>query len=153
MVKKREAVSSLFLPSMCIHLRIRIPTKNRSTIVAKKTHQAAIPHWASELSEKYQSGIAYAFIVHGNVQDYIGGVPGQTLKSYLLSSFAPRDIVVYWNMESGFYLPTSEMRTRFIDIVGMQQPQTSQPGRPGGGFASGLNTLAQQGSDTTAMRA
>jgi len=142
---------TFFHPVCAFSRECAYPTENRSTIVAKKTQQAAIPYWASELSEKYQSGIAYAFIVHGNVQDYIGGVPGQTLKSYLLSSFASRDIVVYWNMESGFYLPTSDMRIRFIDIVGMQQPQTSQPGRAGGGFASSLNTLAQQGSDTAAL--
>src|SRR5437764_1409283 len=78
------------------------------------------PPWASELSEKYQSGIAYTFILHGNVQDYIGGVAGQSLKQYLLASFATRDIVVYWNMESGFYLPTQEMRERFAEIVGIQ---------------------------------
>src|SRR5947199_10690194 len=111
-----------------------------------KTPKPQPPAWASELSEKYQSGISYAFILHGNVQDYVGGIPGQTLKSYLLASFGSRDIVVYWNMESGFYLPTQEMRQRFIDIVGIQQPQQIQAGRTGS-FAAGLNPATQQGSD------
>ncbi len=111
-----------------------------------KTAKPQPPAWAQELSEKYQSGIAYAFVLHGNVQDYVGGIPGQTLKNYLLASFGTRDIVVYWNMESGFHLPTQDMRTRFAEITGMQQAQAPQPGRPGG-FSAGLNSATSGSTD------
>jgi transitional endoplasmic reticulum ATPase len=142
------SASSLFFSEYARSLE-NSHTERQEYMPKQKTVEPQAPPWASELSEKYQSGIAYAFILHGNVQDYIGGIAGQTLKNYLLASFAQREIVVYWNMESGFYLPAQEMRQQFADIVGLQS-QTQQPGR-GGGLAGGLNAIASQGSDLAAM--
>jgi len=104
--------------------------------------QVAQPQWARELSVKYSSGIAYAFVLHGNVQDYVAGVPGQTLKNYLLSSFKKRDIALYWNRATGFSFPIADMSTRFAEIVGLQ---TQPPAMArGSGLAQGLNALANQ---------
>jgi transitional endoplasmic reticulum ATPase len=103
------------------------------------------PPWASELSIKYQSAIAHGFLLSGNVQDYVGGVPGQTLKSYLLSSFGERDVVVTWNRAQGFQLPTAEMRRLFVELVDFPLP-ANPSGLPivagRGGLASGLNQAA-----------
>src|SRR5712692_10204849 len=115
------------------------------------------PAWAAELAEKYQSGIAHAFILHGNVQDYIGGLPGQSLKNYLISSFGERDIVVNWNRAGGFSLPTADMRRKFAELTGIPLPLgasgTSQPPMPrtmgrSSGFASGLNAMATDNAST-----
>jgi SpoVK/Ycf46/Vps4 family AAA+-type ATPase len=105
------------------------------------------PAWANELAIKYQSNIAHAFLVHGNVPDYVGGLAGQTLKNYLIESFSSRDLVVCWDRASGFSLPTAPMRQRFVEIAGIPIPggssasATSASAR-GGGLASGLNRAA-----------
>src|SRR5450631_2908385 len=105
------------------------------------------PPWASELSIKYQSAIAHGFLLSGNVQDYVGGVPGQTLKSYLLSSFGERDVVVTWNRAQGFQLPTPEMRRLFVELVDFPLPANPSglpvvAGASRGGLAAGLNQAA-----------
>jgi transitional endoplasmic reticulum ATPase len=116
----------------------------------KKATQAERPAWATMLSDKYRSGIAYTFMLHGNTQDYVAGIPGQTLRNYLLSSFKDRTITVYWNMESGFSFSHNDMRTRFAEIVGLTQAQP-QTGRSG--LASGLNATVQSQGDIAAQLA
>src|SRR6266516_7492393 len=105
------------------------------------------PAWAQELAVKYQSAIAHAFLLHGNVQDYVGGVAGQSLKSYLTSSFGERDLIVTWNRATGFHLPTPEMRQRFAEIIEFPLVGNTQQGRPGG-VAAGLNQMAAAPVDT-----
>ena len=103
------------------------------------------PKWADELAIKYQSNIAHAFLVHGNVPDYVGGLAGQTLKNYLIESFSSRDLVVCWDRASGFSLPTAPMRQRFVEIAGIPIPggsSASAASARGGGLASGLNRAA-----------
>jgi SpoVK/Ycf46/Vps4 family AAA+-type ATPase len=116
------------------------------------------PAWAAELAEKYQSGIAHAFLLHGNVQDYIAGLPGQALKNYLISSFSERDVVVCWNRATGFFLPASDMRRKFVELTGIPLPLSGGGTGAGqlpplrgalgrtGGFASGLNAMATDSS-------
>ncbi len=104
------------------------------------------PKWADELAIKYQSNIAHAFLIHGNVPDYVGGLAGQTLKNYLIESFASRDLVICWDRASGFSLPTAPMRQRFVEIAGIPIPggssSASASSARGGGLASGLNRAA-----------
>jgi transitional endoplasmic reticulum ATPase len=105
------------------------------------------PAWADELAIKYQSNIAHAFLIHGNVPDYVGGLAGQTLKNYLIESFASRDLVICWDRASGFSLPTAKMRQTFVDIAGIPIPGGTPLGTGtssvrGGGLASGLNRAA-----------
>ena len=100
------------------------------------------PAWAQELAVKYQSAIAHAFLLHGNVQDYVGGVAGQSLKSYLTGSFGERDLIVTWNRATGFHLPTPEMRQRFAEIVEFPVPGNTQQVSGCPGLAAGLNQMA-----------
>jgi transitional endoplasmic reticulum ATPase len=99
------------------------------------------PAWANELAIKYQSNISHALLVHGNVQDYVGGLAGQTLKNYLIESFSSRDLVVCWDRASGFTLPTAPMRQRFIEIANIPIPG-GNPSASSGGLAGGLNRTA-----------
>src|SRR6266487_6899374 len=114
------------------------------------------PAWANELVIKYQSNISHAFLIHGNVQDYVGGLAGQSLKNYLIESFSSRDLVVCWDRASGFSLPTAPMRQRFVEIAGIPIPggsPASASSARGGGLASGLNRAAATtgSSDLTAL--
>src|SRR5258708_4108750 len=116
------------------------------------------PAWANDLIVKYQSNIAHAFLLHGNVQDYVGGLAGQSLKNYLIESFSTRDLVICWDRASGFTLPTAPMRQRFIDVAGIPLPGSSSTSAGatsarGGGLAGGLNRAAATttGSDLAAI--
>jgi transitional endoplasmic reticulum ATPase len=136
--------------------------KIRTTLMASKTtnkkqktlegkgqqQESPPPAWAAELAIKYQSAIAHAFLLHGNVQDYVGGVAGQSLKSYLTASFGERDIIVSWNRASGFSLSTAEMRNKFAEIVEFPLPSSQASSGRAGGFAAGLNQLAGTSVDT-----
>jgi transitional endoplasmic reticulum ATPase len=109
----------------------------------KGTRNGQQPEWASELTIKYQSNISHAFLLHGNVQDYVAGLAGQSLKGYLTDSFRGRDLVVSWDRANGFTLPTQKMRQKFIEIAGIpvpNQPGAAQP--PARSLASGLNRTA-----------
>lgn len=106
-----------------------------------KKQQTAPPAWGQEFSSRYLSGIAHAFLLHGNVQDYVGAVAGQTLKNYLIGSFAGRDVIVYWHRASGFYFPSAAMKKRFAEVVGLAA--VTPPTRSGGsGLAAGMNATA-----------
>ncbi|HEU5375560.1 MAG TPA: ATP-binding protein [Ktedonobacteraceae bacterium] len=119
----------------------------------KTTVRNGQPEWASELTIKYQSNISHAFLLHGNVQDYVAGLAGQTLKGYLTDSFRARDLVVSWDRANGFTLPTQKMRQKFIEIAGIpvpNQPGAAQP--PARSLASGLNRAATPaGADLAAI--
>jgi transitional endoplasmic reticulum ATPase len=117
------------------------------------------PAWANELVIKYQSNISHAFLIHGNVQDYVGGLAGQSLKNYLIESFSSRDLVICWDRASGFTLPTAPMRQRFIDIAAIplaglsSSASASAASARSGGLAGGLNRAAATttGSDLAAI--
>ncbi len=115
------------------------------------------PEWASELTIKYRSNISHAFLLHGNVQDYVAGLAGQSLKGYLTDSFKGRDLVVSWDRANGFSLPSQKMRQKFIEIAGIPLPggtpgAASRSAPLGGGLASGLNrSAAPAGADLAAI--
>jgi len=120
----------------------------------KRTHNGQQPEWASELAIKYQSNISHAFLLHGNVQDYVAGLAGQSLKGYLTDSFRGRDLVISWDRANGFTLPTQKMRQKFIEIAGIPIPGGSAGAlpAPARGLAAGLNRAAQPaGADLAAI--
>ncbi len=115
------------------------------------------PAWANELAIKYQSNIAHAFLLHGNVVDYVSGLAGQTLKNYLMESFSSRDLVICWDRASGFSLPTTKMRQTFVEIAGIPIPGSTSLGTGAssargaglsGGLASGLNRASAGAAST-----
>ncbi len=113
--------------------------------MAKTKQKENAPTWAQEFSSRYLSGIAHTFLLHGNVQDYVAAIAGQTLKNYLLSSFSERDIVVYWHRASGFYFPNNAMKKRFTEAVGLA---AASPARSGGSaLTAGMNAMAGAGGD------
>ena len=106
-----------------------------------KKQPSVPPAWGQEFSNRYLSGIAHAFLLHGNVQDYVGGIAGQTLQNYLIGSFTGRDVVVYWHRATGFYFPSAAMKKRFAEVLGLITA-TPTPPRAGSGLAAGMNTMS-----------
>src|SRR5947207_4074412 len=98
------------------------------------------PLWGQELSNRYNAGIVHAFLIHGNVNDYIGGVAGQTLRNYLVASFGKREIVIYWNRATGFVFAKPAQKRLFAELAGLTAQARSQQGRSGLGAA--MNTVA-----------
>src|SRR5215469_11150003 len=78
--------------------------------------------WSQELSSRYNAGIVHAFLLHGNISDYINGVAGQTLRNYLLASFSKREVVLYWNRAVGFVFAKPTMKRLFAEMCGLIQP-------------------------------
>lgn len=136
-------LSALFDEPLTFFKRTHQQMKQETnTKPGKAPVEHAPPLWARELAEKYQSGIAHAFLLHGNIQDYIG-VAGQTLKSYLAASFEKRTLVVCWDRATGFVLPTTAQRRFFAELAGIPLSPPAQTARAGGGLAVGLNQYAE----------
>lgn len=81
-------------------------------------------NWVDELSEKYGSGVAHAFIIHFNVQDYIE--KAVSLRQYLSKMWAKKEIVVFYNCSSGFSFAEPEMETSFKKIAGLNSQEKKQ---------------------------
>ena len=75
------------------------------------------PTWAREVVDKYQSGVAHAFILHFNVYDY--AVPGASVTAYLAQMLANRQVVVIYSRDRGITFPLDTMRERFLELLGL----------------------------------
>jgi SpoVK/Ycf46/Vps4 family AAA+-type ATPase len=107
------------------------------------------PAWGRELSNRYNAGIVHAFLIHGNVGDYVGGQPGQTLRNYLMASFGKREITVYWNRATGFVFAKASMKRLFAELAGLTAQARPQQ-RSGGGLGAAMN-VAAGGVDPVAL--
>ncbi len=77
------------------------------------------PTWVKSMLGKYTSGVAHAFILHFNINDYV--VPGVTLKSYLAKILASREIVAFYNRAEGITFPIPSMKDKFMETLGIEQ--------------------------------
>jgi len=77
------------------------------------------PAWVKAMLAKYTSGVAHAFILHFNVNDYV--VPGVTLKSYLGKVLAGRETVAFYNRAEGITFPIASMKGKFMAALGLEQ--------------------------------
>jgi AAA+ superfamily predicted ATPase len=82
--------------------------------MAAPTKQS-LPPWASELSEKYYSGVTSMFVLHGNVRDLAARngdfVPlSQFLREAL---FGARDLVLSYDRGGGLTFSTPDMKADF----------------------------------------
>lgn len=76
--------------------------------------------WVKELTNKYSSGVAHAFILHFNVADYVDHT--NLLRDYLARFLSSRDIVCFFNRAEGITFPLESMRQRFIQEMGLGGP-------------------------------
>src|SRR5436305_14962845 len=106
--------------------------------------------WGQELSAKYNSGIMHAFLLHGNVGDYVAGVSGQSLRNFLMASFSKRECVVYWNRATGFLFAKPAMKRVFAEMAGLTTAQARPQQNAARGLGAALNT-ASTGADPLAL--
>lgn len=76
-------------------------------------------NWMRELLDKYKSSIAHCFLLWGNVFDYVD--TSHKLIPYLIGLFAKRPVIVIYDRSQGLSFPNSEVRKRFIELVGLEQ--------------------------------
>lgn len=105
------------------------------------------PAWGQELSNRYNAGIVHAFLVHGNVGDYVGGQPGQTLRNYLMASFGKREVTIYWNRAAGFVFAKPAQKRLFAEMCGLTAQ--ARPPQASRGLGAAMN--AAGGVDPVAL--
>lgn len=71
--------------------------------------------WATELAQKYTSGIAHQFVLHFNVQDYTQGMA--TLSEYLGAMLGSRELVINYDIASGITFADPTHRKLFIQAL------------------------------------
>ena len=86
--------------------------------MAKKS-DTPTPAWVQELTSKYGSGVAHAFLLHFNVHDYV--VPGASMRTYLAKMLANREIVAFYNRADGITFATPSMREKFMDLLALKK--------------------------------
>ena len=109
------------------------------------SHPAPLPlAWAEDMLSTFHERAAHAFILHGNVADYVR--ENRLLRTYLCQLNAGRDIVVFYNLADGITFwdgienveplpdgqtPTiQKMRERFIAAIDIPQPPTVPGQKP-----------------------
>ncbi len=82
-----------------------------------------LPKWAQELKDRYLSGEASMFMVHGNVRDLMAWDDGEQLRYVGIRTFLERflgrskEIVIYYNCSEGFEFPDRAHKARFLRAV------------------------------------
>lgn len=75
--------------------------------------------WVKELTDKYSSAIAVAFVLHLNVFDYVEP-GGGTIRNYLCQLLSDRKIIAIYNRAEGITFALPSQRQSFIDINRLQ---------------------------------
>jgi transitional endoplasmic reticulum ATPase len=92
-----------------------------------------LPRWAQELKDRYLSGEASMFMLHGNVRDLVPWEDGEQARYLSIRSFLERflgrskDIVVYYNCSEGFEFPDRAHRGRFLRAVNARRVIEGEP--------------------------
>jgi AAA+ superfamily predicted ATPase len=93
-----------------------------------------LPGWASTLRDRYLSGEASLFLVHGNVRDLhpwddgAGKVEWLDLRAFLERFLLrTRDVVAYYNVSQGLCFTEKEHEKRFRAILDARRILTGQP--------------------------
>lgn len=85
-----------------------------------------VPTWVPELATRYSAGAGHAFILHDNVDDYVG--PDTDLTQYI-PVFAQKmepELMVFYDRAHGFTFPIPAMEQRFRELAGIQEPSAKQ---------------------------
>lgn len=77
------------------------------------------PAWVQELTNKYGSGVAHAFLIHFNVHDYV--VPGNSMRTYLAKFLGSREVVCFYNRAEGITFALPSMREKFMDLLALKK--------------------------------
>ena len=92
-----------------------------------------LTRWAQELKDRYLSGEASMFMLHGNVRDLVPWEEGEQVRYLGIRSFLERflgrskEIVVYYNCSEGFEFPDRAHRGRFLRAVNARRVIEGEP--------------------------
>ncbi len=89
------------------------------------TDQTKTPEWVTDVLNKYQDGVAHAFVLHFNVSDYV--IPGMTLKQYLSEVLKNRDVILFYNRSEGITFANQSMEKNFRMVTGLTAQEQSGP--------------------------
>jgi hypothetical protein len=99
--------------------------EDRAAMTTPNLAPTALPSWARELADRYLSGAASVFLLHGNIHDYVLLPPGQSgpggaawtsLEDFLATQlFGQRDVVLQYDRGGGI---------RFLDSRSSERRRT-----------------------------
>lgn len=76
--------------------------------------------WFQEIADKWATGIAHTFILHGNVSDQIDG--RKTVQDIIISSgFGKGNVVIQYDRSAGVIFPHPSHRLEFARVVGLDE--------------------------------
>lgn len=79
------------------------------------------PIWVEKMLDLYQSGVAHAFIIHFNVNDYASPINPINSIEYLTRIFASREIVVVYSLDKGIEFASDEQKKEALDLLKVDQ--------------------------------
>jgi AAA+ superfamily predicted ATPase len=80
------------------------------------------PAWVAHFLDRYQAGVAHAFILHFNIGDHVSPEVATSPVAYLARLLAGRQVVAGYNRDRGITFPTETMRKKALEILGLVQP-------------------------------
>lgn len=83
------------------------------------------PAWVTRFLDRYQAGVAHAFILHFNTGDHVAPEAAISPVIYLSKLLASRQVVAIYSRDRGITFPTETMRKRALEILGLAK--TEQP--------------------------
>lgn len=95
-----------------------------STNTTTNGREKKLPFAMRAMTAEFRSRVANAFIMYGNVRDYVmvDAVSTGRLIEFLPAYFAKRDIIVVYDRANGIQFPRVADRQRFIELVGTGAP-------------------------------
>lgn len=84
------------------------------------------PAWLGRLLDRYEAGVAHAFILHFNTGDYAAPESPLPLVDYLSQFLADRLVAIY-SRDRGIEFPLDTMRQQALKILGLGQPAAANP--------------------------
>jgi SpoVK/Ycf46/Vps4 family AAA+-type ATPase len=117
-------------------------------MTASTTVAGEQPAWVRALLAKYSSGVAHAFLLHFNTADYV--TPGRTLRPYLATLLARREIIAFYDRAEGIAFATASMREKALALLGAGQAASVGQADP---MLAALASLGQAGAGENLPRA
>jgi AAA+ superfamily predicted ATPase len=84
------------------------------------------PAWVARFLDRYQAGVAHAFVLHFNTGDYVSPEAAIDPVVYLGKLLAGRPVVAIYSRDRGITFPTETMRKKALEIMGLTQSEPKQ---------------------------
>lgn len=90
-------------------------------------NEEVFPNWTQELVEKYRASVAHAFILHGNVNDYVAA-NNTPLREFLAGGvFKNRSMIIFYDRSKGIHFLDPETKKEFFEMLSLGKSGGQNP--------------------------